>query len=363
MLIFNPEHDLCLANGDANFVPPASALQFGKDCATLLELLFEDDITSNQHLQIMAWGWNPAIKNRLLKEGIPAEQLPTDKHLLYIKQLQHRRTAKECFNYIKSRFTCELLIQELPMECYSTDDITAFVTNYRNVVLKAPWSGSGKGLRWITDAELSLSDIGWCKQTIAKQGSVMAEVRREVVQDFAMLFYVSAEPQHSVSFVGYSLFSTHNGTYSSNILASDNKILELLSQYVPTDVVLHVKDSVTEFLRGLTYGKYSGYIGVDMFVCKGNDETPYLINPCVEINFRMTMGVVAKRYFNKYLIHTSQTEEDGSQQLKVVFARSADDFRSQTANALWMVSNTADRLLQNHSPHGYYAVIVSNCRQ
>jgi hypothetical protein len=46
----------------------------------------------------------------------------------------------------------------------------------------------------------------------------------------------------------------------------------------------------------------------------------------------------------------------------VVFARSADDFRSQTADALWMVSNTADRLLQNHSPHGYYAVVVANCK-
>lgn len=361
MLIFNPEHDLCLANGDANFVPPASALQFGQDCANLLEELFKDDVAKNSNRSIVAWGWNSNIKNKLLKAGVPAEQLPTDNQLCDIKQLQHRRTAKDCFDYIKSTLSCELLTLDSPMECFSTDDITAFVTNYRNVVLKAPWSGSGKGLRWITDAELSHSDIGWFKQTIAKQGSVMAEVRRDVVQDFAMLFYVSAEPQHSVSFVGYSLFTTRNGIYSSNILASDNKMLELLSQYVPTDVVLHVKDSVTEFLRGLTYGKYSGYIGVDMFVCKGNDETPYLLNPCVEINFRMTMGVVAKRYFNKYLIHTSQAEDDGSQQLKVVFARSADDFRSQTANALWMVSNTADRLLQNQSPHGYYAVIVSNC--
>ena len=74
------------------------------------------------------------------------------------------------------------------------------------------------------------------------------------------------------------------------------------------------------------------------------------------------MGVVAKRYFNKNLQHTSQTDADGSLQLKVVYARYADDFRSQTANALWMVSNTADRLLQNQSPHGYYAVIVSNCK-
>ena len=189
----------------------------------------------------------------------------------------------------------------------------------------------------------------------------MAEVRRDVVQDFAMLFHVSDSPSYDITFAGYSLFTTRNGTYSGNLLASDCKILEILAQYIPVDIILSVKDTVVQFLQQRVCGKYSGYIGVDMFVCKGNDETPYLLNPCVEINFRMTMGVVAKRYFNKNLQHTSQTDADGSLQLKVVYARSADDFRSQTADALWMVSNTADRLLQNHSPHGYYAVVVSNC--
>ena len=29
--IFNPEHDLCIANGDENFVPPRSAMGFAKD--------------------------------------------------------------------------------------------------------------------------------------------------------------------------------------------------------------------------------------------------------------------------------------------------------------------------------------------
>ena len=40
--IFNPEHELCLANGDPNFVPPESALRFGRDCAKILEILGDD---------------------------------------------------------------------------------------------------------------------------------------------------------------------------------------------------------------------------------------------------------------------------------------------------------------------------------
>lgn len=363
MLIFNPEHDLCLANGDANFVPPASALQFGKDCANLLEELFKDDANYDSSQSIIVWGWNHVIKKRLLNEGFSVNQLPTDRELSCIRELQHRHTAKQCFEYVNTLLSNnKYLVDDIPAELYKLDDVFSFTDKHTNVMLKAPWSGSGKGLRWTETGMLSHSDVGWCKQIIAKQGSVMAEVRQSVVQDFAMLFQVLPTPQHTITFVGYSLFSTHNGTYSGNLLASDSMILDVLAKYVPADVILRVKDSVTEFLCGLTYGKYSGYIGVDMFICKGDNEIPYLLNPCVEINFRMTMGVVAKRYFNKYLIHTSQTEEDGSQQLKVVFARSADDFRSQTADALWMVSNTADRLLQNHSPHGYYAVVVANCK-
>ena len=37
--IFNPEHDLCIANGDENFVPPRSAVGFAKENLDLSEHL------------------------------------------------------------------------------------------------------------------------------------------------------------------------------------------------------------------------------------------------------------------------------------------------------------------------------------
>jgi hypothetical protein len=43
LAIFNPEHDLCLANGDANYVPPASALRFARQEAHLMKALYGDD--------------------------------------------------------------------------------------------------------------------------------------------------------------------------------------------------------------------------------------------------------------------------------------------------------------------------------
>ena len=43
LLIFNPEHDLCLANGDANYMPPASALRFASQGAALMRMLYGED--------------------------------------------------------------------------------------------------------------------------------------------------------------------------------------------------------------------------------------------------------------------------------------------------------------------------------
>ena len=93
--------------------------------------------------------------------------------------------------------------------------------------MKSPLSGSGKGLRWGMAGELSQSDLGWCKNVITRQGSVMVEKRREVVQDFAMLFHVG---ESSVEFEGYSMFFSDNGIYKGNILASDEWILTELSR-------------------------------------------------------------------------------------------------------------------------------------
>ena len=64
--IFNPEHELCLANGDPNFVPPESALRFGRDCAKILEILGDDSTPWPP-----VWGWDSVVRQKLLRNGVP----------------------------------------------------------------------------------------------------------------------------------------------------------------------------------------------------------------------------------------------------------------------------------------------------
>ena len=42
LCIFNPEHDLCLANGHAHYVPPESAITFADRAASLMQIIYPE---------------------------------------------------------------------------------------------------------------------------------------------------------------------------------------------------------------------------------------------------------------------------------------------------------------------------------
>ena len=44
---------------------------------------------------------------------------------------------------------------------------------------------------------------------------------------------------------------------------------------------------------------YEGFVGVDMFVFRWKDEI--FLHPCVEFNLRMTMGLVARRFYDNFV--------------------------------------------------------------
>ena len=149
------------------------------------------------------------------------------------------------------------------MELSDVDEVINAVCRFGDAVLKAPLSGSGKGLRWVRADELTASDLGWCRNVISKQGSVTVERRHKVVQDFAMLFRVDADG--TVLFEGLSMFFNDNGIYKGNVLASDDYILKKWSSYVDEALILKVKAALAMFLAGKFSGRYCGYGGVDMF--------------------------------------------------------------------------------------------------
>lgn len=290
--IFNPEHDLCLANGSPHYLPPASALKFRADCHRQVEQWLEGimgeaplEAPSRNADIIVPWGWNSVLVKQLRQEGVPEHLLPNEEYLNLIREYSRREHAVKCAEYLNRCYP-------LPIVAKSIRDVEAALERWGRIVLKSPLSGSGKGIRWVSDA-LSHSDIGWCLHNLEHYGSIIAEERQNVIQDFAMLFSCNLPSKSGIEFFGYSLFYTSNGAYKGSVVENDSFIEEYLCSQGANLAELHrIRAQLQEHLTKELAGWYKGFLGVDMFLFSPADKEHRraLLNPVVEINLRLTMG-------------------------------------------------------------------------
>lgn len=320
--IFNPDHDLALASHLANFTAPhaARALRSALGClpaawASEGDCVLVDDADHARKAykrlalrglpkapgvefvearalarlpigSIAPWGWNSALRAYLLRHGVDKALLPSLDALDEVRMLSHRATAASLLRVLRST---EGTVGEA-VECRSVDEVEERLARWGRVVLKAPWSSSGRGLRFIDrlgDAHL----MGWLRNTLAQQGSVMAEPYIGKVKDFGMEFESDGEGR--VRYVGLSLFSTVNGAYTGNILATERAKQEMLTRYLPISLLESVKATVEASLGARLKGVYRGPLGVDMMVATDEANGGFLLHPCVEVNLRRTMGHAA----------------------------------------------------------------------
>ena len=285
--IFNPEHDLCIANGDENFVPPRSAMGFAKQNIDLSECLKRPN---KQCRQIIPWGWNHSLKKRLINEGVDPATLPSEEELQFIRTHSRREFALD----VHSRLSCkdsQVIGPDYRIVTTSISEIEEFISSHGSAVLKSPLSGSGKGIRFVRE-KLSESDEGWCRRILEKQGSVIVEQRFEIIKECAMLFECHHE---GIDFIGYSLFESRNGAYSKNILASNEEIENIIAEYIPLDTLIAIRENLTALLADTLVGHYEGFLGVDQIICQL--ASPIFI-PVSEINLRMTMGLIARNQYD-----------------------------------------------------------------
>lgn len=275
--IFNPEHDLCLANGHRHYVPPSSALAFAASACGLMRYIYPaatslpashvgDAYRLTGDEQLIPWGWNAVLKYSLLKQGIPERLLPSDDTLARWRQLQHRTTL--------------LPLQPDSRAVTSVDEVDELLSTHPDVVLKAPWSGSGRGLRWVSQG-LSAHDKAWLVKVVKEQRCVIAEPRWSVQYDFAFEYRID---KGVLTFVGLSLFDTANGVYRGNRLLSDDAIARLVG--VPQSL----RTELDGWLESNIVPYYQGPVGVD---CICDRHGHFHIS---EINLRHTMGLVAHEY-------------------------------------------------------------------
>ncbi len=335
LYIFNPEHDLALANSDGNFMAPLSARKLAHDLAALplwyaaensiiyaatnngnrlkelqnnfpqlanKNIVAQPDFEKIKYLNV--WGWDKAVIKQFSNLGAPENLQPPSSTIEHIKRLSHRRMAIEAMDFVINNASMALsnIFPEKAIEIFALKNAEEFTKVKKPAVFKAPWSGSGKGLSWVR-GKLSESHRGWIKNTIEKQGSVIAEQIYRVVENFAMEFECK---NGEVFFAGYSLFESEGGIYRGNILMSDAKIVEHLTKhFISKKNLYEVQNRLREFIQLYIAPCYSGVLGIDMFLFEENELV--ILHPCVEINLRMTMGYVAHEFFRNFV----QDEKEG----------------------------------------------------
>ena len=329
--IFNPDHDIALASGLANFTAPHAGRQLRHDLGFLPAIwaqegdtILVDDVEQAQRSWSKAahrmrvllgiehpsscqfvnkpgkevtgvepWGWNIAIRAQLIRLGINELQLPATPTLETIRLLSHRQTAAQLLPKLQTEGT----VGEM-FECQTQEQVEKLLARYGQLVLKAPWSSSGRGLRFLSVGRTPFEQqAGWFRNVVQSQGCVMVEPHYHKVKDFGMEFY--SDGQGRVSYLGLSLFHTANGAYTGNILATENVKREAISHYVSIELLDNIQEKICQETALLFKGKYCGPFGVDMMVTSlhpspfTSHPSPTALHPCVEVNLRRTMGHVA----------------------------------------------------------------------
>lgn len=329
LYLFNPEHDLALASGEANYMAPASARRMASELALLpmwyaeegsavlapsaynldyvkkiqellglsVDLITEPELAIEPDLDIRPWGWDVALRKRLSVLGVDEVLLPSMGQLNDLREYSHRSKAVALLPELQlNEYFCgESYYLKTPEEW------KRFVEGRKECLLKAPLSGSGKGLNWCKGIFTPFIS-GWCTRVAASQGGVIAEPIYNKVEDFAMEFY--SDGAGELTFVGYSLFHTgKSGMYEGNCLLSNEAIRKKLSQYVPLEALMDLENCLKYRLSALVGTVYKGYLGVDMMICRfpENEKPVFRIHPCVEINLRMNMGVIARFLHDRYV--------------------------------------------------------------
>jgi hypothetical protein len=327
--VFNPEHDIALAYDLENFTAPHAGRQLRHDLGFLPLLwadaddrVMVDDVdTACRAMQrvlpkirnkspfslwqerlststamvsassvdaVEPWGWDAAIRRLLLRRGVCEDVMPGREQIDAVRRLSHRRVAGMALRQVREQLSDIPLVGE-SFECTTPVMIDEKHKEWGSVILKAPWSSSGRGLRFLVDN--SRQHEGWIRNMLQAQGSILVEPFYDKVKDFGMEFY--ADGKGGITFLGLSVFHTQNGAYTGNLLATEEYKMQVLTAYVPTGFILSVQQKLSSVLSDILGTDYSGPLGVDMMIVATKNQKGFCLHPCVEINLRRTMGHVA----------------------------------------------------------------------
>ncbi len=298
--LFNPSNDMALASHVREYVPP-KRIQLMEAHLEALAAVWEGTMFSGP------WGWSLATKRRYERMGAPVELLPSDDWIEEVRKLSSREYACEYIKELLEEFQDERLLGDGMFFCKDVSTLNSQLSTLCpqlltlnsqlstvncHLIFKSPWSSSGRGVfvDRMADGKFQISTLKRLQGCLSSQGGfVVDRFYENKVLDFAMEFFVHED--HTVEFLGWSVFHAgENGAYGYNYVESQE---ELLRRIDVDDTLLH--RLIVYHKEHLAKTAYHGSVGIDML--KTADGS---IHPCLEINLRMNMGILALLLHEQY---------------------------------------------------------------
>lgn len=339
--VFNPGHEEALS------IPPEKRYTLSKEIrwmryelSSLLHLLASDDdliyvptspdgspahllqssgevvpdgYTLPPSLNVILWGQDAHILRELRECPLFASTTLFDPEITpsYLR-LSHRRASYDLLSHLVHQlgYPQDLLPHWVTAGADRTETeqrlriaITSVASrsfgSTEQLMVKRPYTSSGRG---VFPLPLPIQPkhlealIGSCMRC----GSISIEPHLDVVDNWAIEYTHNA--QGEVSFFALSHFATHPSgrAYSGNLLTSPQDLWQELSSYVGENTLQRLIEVQSRWLeRELIASEYIGYIGIDLFFYRDGEQVRF--HPCVEINLRTTMGVVAHFAYERYV--------------------------------------------------------------
>lgn len=287
--LFNPSNDMALAANVRQYFPPRHIQQMEADLASL-----------SRFWDAGPWGWSLTTRQRYLRMGIDPADLPSDEWLDQHRRLSSREFGVEYYQQLSAAMATERGGQIVPccarversLEGLGQLGALGPLESLKPLILKAPWSSSGRGNIVVRGAVENFDQLlqQRIQRIIRQQGCIVVEPFYEgKVVDFAMEFDVS---DTGARFLGYSVFDADEmGHYGGNYVESQEALRGRIG--LPDALLQALVDYHSSALSRLPY---RGPVGIDMMRLRDGR-----VHPCVEVNFRMTMGLLALLLYNKGL--------------------------------------------------------------
>ncbi|MEN8115999.1 MAG: hypothetical protein ABFS16_03415 [Bacteroidota bacterium] len=332
--LFNPTCEYAVANGHYSWQPNKLLQKMELDLATLplffaqpddkvivenipgdayLESLKSLDISSPGFIlkqsitsgnppsfqidKLCPWGWSPAAHKLLdpLKPSCSEEfkKSPVFNWKPEYRNLYSKKFALGILKELKAQFPYEHFIADnlITQVCTTKDEYEILLKQWGKLMVKAPWSSSGRGLQPITKTPIHPKVWEKLLGIVKDQGYAIVEPFLNKQLDLAIQF--KAE-QGKISFVGISNFSADKkGQYLGNNLnglpENTSPDVKEFAEFMLQIIIEPLQKTVEA--SDLTK-MYEGFFGVDTLIFR-NEYGNLKINPCLEINVRQNMGLLS----------------------------------------------------------------------